>query len=207
MESGMNTKTIAASSARPTTSWRARLNAKEWLGVYLAAVVAITFVHDPLALAVALVSSVALSGAARWKLLRRASVAVLAFNLSVSIGYVIVALWQDRFSGTYLLLVNLRVLLLVFLGFWFVSRVNLLEALAFSRTLSFIAALAVGQVVAFTRIIRDFRLAFISRNSAPASMTDRARHASAQASSLLDKSVCGAAETAMAMRSRGCFDD
>jgi cobalt/nickel transport system permease protein len=184
-----------------------RMNARTWLAVYLAAVVAVTFVHHPLWLAVALCVSLALSGAGRWKLLRRALLAVCAFNLSVSLGYIVVALWQERFSGTYLLLVNLRVILLVYLGFWFISRVNVLEALGFSRTLSFIGALAVGQVAAFSRIVRDFRFAFVSRNAASATLKDRARHASAQASHLLDKSVCGAAETAMARRSRGCFDD
>lgn len=178
-----------------------------WLAAYLAAVVALTFVHQPLWLAATLAAAFVLSGAGRWRLLRRTIFAVLAFNLSISFGYIVVTLWQENFSGTYLLLINLRVLLLVFLGFWFVNRVNLLEALGFSRSLSFVAALAVGQAAGFTRIIRDFRFAFASRNMGAVKLTDRARHASAQASHLLDKSLCGAAETAMAMRSRGCFDD
>jgi cobalt/nickel transport system permease protein len=178
-----------------------------WLAAYLAAVIALTFVHQPWLLAALLALALAGSGKKRWQLLQRSLKAVLVFNLSVSLGYILVALWQERFSGAYLLLVNLRVLALVFLGFWFVSRINLLQALAFSRTLSFLAALAVGQVAAFSRIVRDFRLAFTSRSVATASVADRARHASAQASHLLDKSICSAAETAMAMRSRGSFDD
>lgn len=183
------------------------MNPRRWLAAYLAAVVALTFVHQPWLLAALLVFALACSGGERWRLLRRALKAVLAFNLSVSLGYAVVALWQARFSGDYLLLVNLRVLLLVYLGFWFVGRVNLLQALAFSPTLSFLAALAVGQVAAFTRIVRDFRLAFASRNCAAIALADRARHASAQASHLFDKSICSAADTAMAMRSRGSFDD
>lgn len=179
---------------------------KTWLAAYFSTVVALTFVHHPWWLAAALAAALVLSGTGRWRLLRRAILAVLAFNLSISIGYIAMAMWQENFSDMYLLLINLRVLLLVFLGFWFVSRVNLLEVLGFSRSLSFVAALAVGQAAAFSRIIRDFRLAFISRSVA-ATLTDRARHASAQAGHLLDKSICGAAETAMAMRSRGCFDD
>jgi cobalt/nickel transport system permease protein len=183
------------------------MSARLWLAAYLSAAIALTFVHQPGLLAVLLTLALACSGKERWRLLRRALRAVLFFNLSVSLGYTVVALWQQRFSGAYLVLVNLRVLTLVFLGFWFVARVNLLQALAFSRTLSFVAALAVGQVAAFSRIVRDFGLAFTSRNAAAVNMGDRARHASAQASHLLDKSICGAAETAMAMRSRGCFDD
>jgi cobalt/nickel transport system permease protein len=183
------------------------MSPRYWLAAYLSAVIVLTCVHQPWLLATLLALALACSGNARWLLLRRALKAVLVFNLSVSLGYIVAALWQGRFSGAYLLVVNLRVLALVFLGFWFVSRVNLLQALAFSRTLSFLAALAVGQVAAFSRIVRDFCLAFTSRNSAAANMADRARHASAQASHLLDKSICSATETAMAMRSRGCFDD
>ena len=56
--------------------------------------------------------------------------AVLAFNLAVSLGYAAVAFWRGGVSGEYLLLVNLRVVLLVFLGFWFAARVDLLAALA-----------------------------------------------------------------------------
>lgn len=183
------------------------MNATASLAIYLGCVVALTFVHDPVWLAAALVAAVVLSGAQRLRLLKRASMSVLAFNLSVSIGYVVIALLQQRFSAEFFLLINLRVLLLVFLGFWFISRVDLLDAFGFSRTLSFVTVLAVGQVIAFNRIIQDFRLAFTSRNASGAGIRDRARHAAAQASCLLDKSVSGASETAMAMRSRGCFDD
>ena len=178
-----------------------------WLAAYLTSVVAITFVHQPGMLAAALAVALIASGGAWWRLLRRTILSVLAFNLAVSAGYALVAWWQGRYSADYLLLINLRVVLLVFLGFWFISRVNVLRALSFSRTLSFVATLAVGQIGTFTRIIRDFRLAFASRNPVRASLASRGRHAAAQAGHLLDKSVCGAADTAMAMRSRGCFDD
>jgi len=195
---------LAASSPKPHDAGRA---ARAWLAAYLASVVAVTFVHQPVWLAAALAAAVAAAGPARWGLLRRTVLAVLAFNLAVSAGYAVIAWWQGRYSGQYLLMINLRVVLLVFLGFWFISRVNVLRALGFSRTLAFVATLAVGQIGTFTRIIRDFRLAFVSRNPVRASLMSRGRHAAAQAGHLLDKSVYGAADTAMAMRSRGCFDD
>jgi|GEM_PF-334953 len=183
------------------------MKATHWLFAYLAAVVAVTFIHEPWLLAALLVVVLAMSGAGRWRILRRAVLAVLTFNLTVSLGYSAVSLWQGGFSAAYLLLVNLRVLLLVYLGFWFVARVNLLEACRFSPSLSFVVTLAAGQIEAFSRALRDFRLAFVSRNAAAPALSARARHAAAQAGHLLDKSVCMAAETALAMRSRGCFDD
>lgn len=182
-------------------------HAGRWLAAYLAAVVAVTFVHSPAVLAALLAAALAAAGRERWRLLRRALLAVLAFNLAVSLGYVAVALWRGDFAADYLLLANLRVLLLVFLGFWFVARVNVLAAFAFSPTLSLLATLAAVQAQHFARVARDFRLAFASRNPGPASLADRARHASAQAATLLDKSVAGASETALAMRSRGVFDE
>ena len=183
------------------------VKATHWLLAYFAAVVAVTFIHAPWLLVALLVVALAMSGRGRWKIARRAVLAGLTFNLAVSLGYAAVAQWQGSFSARYLMLVNLRVLLLLFLGFWFVARVNLLEACRFSPTLGFVVTLAAGQIGAFARLLRDFRLAFASRNAAAPALQDRARHAAAQAVQLLDKSVCMAAETALAMRSRGCFDD
>lgn len=183
------------------------MSATNWLLAYLAAVVAVTFIHEPWFLAALLAFALAAGGAGRWKILRRAVLAGLTFNLAVSLGYAAMALWQGNFSTYYLLLVNLRVLLLLHLGFWFVARVNLVEACRFSPTLSFVVTLAAGQIEAFSRALRDFRLAFVSRNAAAPALSARARHAAAQAGHLLDKSVCMAAETALAMRSRGAFDD
>jgi len=183
------------------------VKATHWLFAYLAAVVAVTLLHEPWLLAALLAVAFIASGLSRLKILRRAVLAILTFNLTLSLGYAIVAAWQGNFSAHYLLLVNLRVLLLAYLGFWFVSRVNLIEACRFSPTLSFVVTLAAGQIEAFSRALRDFRLAFVSRNAAAPPLSARARHAAAQAGHLLDKSVCMAAETALAMRSRGCFDD
>jgi cobalt/nickel transport system permease protein len=178
-----------------------------WLVAYLAAVVAATFVHAPAVLAAALAIALATSGRDRWRLLRRTVIAVLAFNLTVSVGYAIVALWRGDFNAGYLLLVNLRVLLLVFLGIWFTARVDVIAAIGVSPTLTFIATLTLGQLRAFERIVNDFALAFASRNPAPPRLVDRARHAAAQGIALMDKTMAAATESAMAMRSRGAFDD
>jgi cobalt/nickel transport system permease protein len=180
---------------------------RAWLVLYLAAVVAITFIHAPSILAGLLVAAVAASGTRRWKLLRRALLAVLAFNLTISLGYLGVALWQGNFVTDTLLLINLRVLLLVYLGFWFVTTVDLLGALAGWPLATLLATLSIGQIKTFERILRDFRLAFESRNLMRPTMLDRSRHAAAQAQTLLDKSLASANEAALAMRSRGAFDD
>ncbi|MDO8932673.1 MAG: hypothetical protein Q7U97_09790 [Rhodocyclaceae bacterium] len=177
------------------------------LALYLGAVVAITFIHAPAVLAALLIGALVATGSQRWRLLRRAALAILAFNLTVSIGYAAVALWQGHFAADYLILVNLRVLLLVFLGFWFAASVNVLAALAGWPLATLLATLAIGQIKAFERILRDFRYAFESRNLTRPRPIDRTRLAAAQTQTLLDKSLAASTEVAFAMRSRGAFDD
>jgi cobalt/nickel transport system permease protein len=184
------------------------LSPRAWLVAYLLAVVATTFVHEPALLATALAVAVAAAGRGRWKLLRRALIAIVAFNLTVSLGYAAVALWRGDFNPGYLLLVNLRVLLLVFLGMWFAARVDPIAAISgVSPSLTFVATLTLGQLRAFERIVSDFALAFASRNPAPPRLVDRAHHAAAQGIALMDKTMAAATESALAMRSRGAFDD
>jgi cobalt/nickel transport system permease protein len=184
------------------------MSPRGWLVAYLAAVVAATFIHAPAVLAAALCLAVTAAGRDRWTLLRRTLLAILAFNLTVSLGYVAVALWRGDFNPGYLLLVNLRVLLLVFLGMWFATRVDPIAAISgVSPSLTFVATLTLGQLRAFERIVKDFALAFASRNPAPPRLVDRAHHAAAQGIALMDKTMAAATESAMAMRSRGAFDD
>lgn len=176
------------------------------LYLYLAVLPAPTFVHDPALLALGLLIALALAGTERWRILKRSLLAILAFNLSVSLGVVLVGLWRGHVDTDWLLLANLRVLLMVFLGFWFVAKVNLLAALQGWPTATLVATLALGQARAFERLIRDFRYAFESRNILRPRLLDRRRHAGAQAVALLDKAQAQSTEVALAMRSRGAFD-
>lgn len=177
-----------------------------WLLAYLLAVVGITFVHQPAWLAVGLLLAVLAAGHGRWRLLRRAVLALLLLNASVSLAYALPAWWQARPVLDILLLMNLRMLLLTFLAFWLVDRVNLLAALARWPLLVRIATLAIGQLTVYRRLLDDFRLAFRSRRLAPPTTADLLRHAGAQGGALLDKSLHNAEQVAQAMRSRGSFD-
>ena len=180
---------------------------RAWLLAYCCAVLAATLVHDPRWLGAALAAALIASGPARWQLLRRTLLSILMFNLAVSAGYAAVALWRDDFHGDFLLLLNLRVALLVFLGFWLVARLDILRALRGWPLLTLLATLTLGQMRVFARIVGDFRLAFASRNLNRPRLADRARNAAAQGQTLLDKSLASASEAALAMRSRGTFDD
>ncbi|MBS1170421.1 MAG: cbiQ [Burkholderiaceae bacterium] len=196
--------------AKPNANFpacRQSFAARTWLLLYLAGIVTITFIHQPAILAIMLAGALLVSGKERWRHLRRTMLAILVFNLTISAGYIAVCLWQGAFSLNYLLLVNLRAILMAYLGFWFVGKVSILDAVAGWHTVSLLATLAIGQIKTFERILADFRAAFESRNLARPGWLARSRHAAAQAQTLLDKSFAASNEAAQAMRSRGVFDD
>jgi cobalt/nickel transport system permease protein len=118
----------------------------------------------------------ALAGREWLRILRRACLAILLFNLVVTLSYAAIAGVQGRFSLDYVVLVNLRVVLLTCMTFLFVSRVNPFEALAFSRSLTYLFTLAYGQSMAFKQVLDDFRLAFKSRRIEKLGLRDRYRH-------------------------------
>lgn len=176
------------------------------LYLYLAVLPAPTFIHEPRLLALALFAALILAGSERWRILKKSLLAILAFNLSVSLGVVLIGLWRGSLDVEWLILANLRVLLMVYLGFWFVARVDLLAALRGWPTATLLATLAIGQVRGFERLLRDCRFAFASRNIIRPRLIDRGRHTGAQGAALLDKAQAQASEVALAMRSRGAFD-
>jgi cobalt/nickel transport system permease protein len=183
------------------------MRARVALLAYLAAIVLVTTVHQIGLLALGMLLVLALAGRSWLRILRRACIAILLFNLIVTLSYGVIAGLQGTFSLDFVVLVNLRVLLLTSLTFLFVSRVNPFEALAFSRTLTFLFTLAYSQSMAFKQALEDFRLAFRSRCIEQVSLRDRYRHSASTGVHFLDKSLHRATEITQVMRSRGFFDD
>lgn len=182
------------------------LTPRRKLLLYLAVLPAPTLIHQPALLAAGFALALLLAGKTRWRILSRSLIAILAFNLSVSLGVVLVGLWQGRIDVDWLLLANLRVLLMVYLGFWFVAQGDLIAALDGLPTARRLVTLTLGQIRTFERVLSDFRLAFASRNIARPRLLDRRHHAGAQVIALLDKAQAQALDVALAMRSRGTFD-
>jgi cobalt/nickel transport system permease protein len=183
------------------------VRARVALLAYLAAIVLATTVHEIGLLALGLGLVLALAGREWLRILRRACLAILLFNLVVTLSYAAIAGVQGRFSLDYVVLVNLRVLLLTCMTFLFVSRVNPFEALAFSRSLTYLFTLAYGQSMAFKQVLDDFRLAFKSRRIEKVGLRDRYRHSARVGAHFFDKSLHRATEITQVMRSRGFFDD
>jgi cobalt/nickel transport system permease protein len=175
--------------------------------LYLGAVVAATFVHDPVRLAGALAVVLLGCGGRAPRVLGRALRAAAPFAAAVSLGWLAASWWEERPAGAALLRLNLRVLLMTCLTFALAVRIDLQRALGFSRTLRFALALAVSQVLTFRRLYADFRLALRSRSPRRASAATSLRHGAAAGAWFLRRAEHDAAEIAQALDARGFFLD
>lgn len=174
---------------------------------YLAALVLFTTLHEPVVLGAGLAGVLLLAGRRALSVLRRAVLAVLLFNSVVTLSYLALATWRGDLSWHYVLLLNLRVLLLTATTFVLMQRINLFRALAFSSTLSYLLTLSYSQALTLERVLAEFRQALRSRTLGRLGRRAIVRHRAALGGYLMAKSLHDAGEIAGAMRSRGFFND
>jgi cobalt/nickel transport system permease protein len=172
---------------------------------YAAAVIAATSVHDPRWLAGGLLLAAALAGRQAPAIAQRALRAVLFFGLAVSLGYVAGAFFGQAASIDYLILVNIRIYLLIFLTFTLSARIDFLRALNFSRALTYLVTLALSQIITFRRLFEDLRLAAESRRLRRRRLREGYLQSATAAVHLFDRAEHDAREIALAMRARGFF--
>lgn len=177
------------------------------LSIYLLSVVGVTLIHSPLWLAILLFCAWIGSGPGRLGLLRRAVLAVLLVNTVISAGYLVAGWFMGSVHWPYLLLLNLRVLLLAWLTAWMMRDVDLARALEnFPVALRWLSVVRV-QIGVFQRLAGDYRDAFASRSTTPPTLVARYRSVACLCLAALDKAVYNAEAVTQAMRSRGALDD
>ncbi|AGA32993.1 hypothetical protein TVNIR_1320 [Thioalkalivibrio nitratireducens DSM 14787] len=177
------------------------------LVLYLAAVVAVTLVHDPRLLALALAVVLLASGPGRAALLLRALRPVLWVLVLISGGYLLMGVLTRQPVLDALVLINVRVLLLALLTAWMVHAVNLDRALVrWPRARRWLVIVR-GQILLFRRLAQDYRLAQRSRTVLAPSLRQRYLGSAAVGLAALDKGVHNAELVTQAMRSRGALHD
>jgi cobalt/nickel transport system permease protein len=180
---------------------------RAWLCAWMLAVVAVTLLHEPAWLAVALAGVFLGSGDGRMALLKGALRAVLPILAVISAGYLMMGWVTGTLAWNTLWLLNLRVVLLATLTLWMTRDVDLDRALdgfpGAQRWLSIVRS----QVTVFRRLATEYRAAVQSRSTVPPTLGQRYRAGAALGLAALDKAMYNSEALTQGMRSRGALDD
>lgn len=140
------------------------------------------------------------------KNIKRTLFSISFFNLTITLGYIIFTSIKARVDFDYVILINLRVFLLTYLTFFFISHTNLFLALDFSKNLSALLSIALSQIIQYNKIMEDIKFAQRSRVIVKDKKLLR-YFSKAEINYFFTKSINNAKETSLGMKSRGFFND
>jgi len=139
------------------------------------------------------------------RLNKRVVKSVIWFNLSISVGYLIMSMLKGFCPWEYLLYINLKVYLLTYFVFYFFSKVDMIEFFSFSKELSFLLSISLSQIISYKKTFEDFRLAYRAR--VVRSLREREKGFVGRVFEFfLLKALRDSKERTMAMKARGFFD-
>lgn len=138
--------------------------------------------------------------------LKKTLFSILFFNLTITSAYIFFTGIKAKIDFDYVILMNLRVFLLTYLTFFFISHTNLFLALNFSKNLSTLLSIAVSQIVGYNKIMKDIKFAQRSRVMVKDKKLIK-YFTRAEINYFFTKSINNAKETSLGMKSRGFFND
>ncbi len=140
-----------------------------------------------------------------FRISKKVAKSIFLFNLGVSIGYIIMALFKGIDPWYYILYINLKVYTLTFFVFWFFSKVSIVKFFSFSKDLSYLLTITLSQIYSYKNTFEDFRLAYKARFVKNYRLRKN-DFIKIVFSFFLKKSMNDSEQRVMAMRARGFFD-
>ena len=171
---------------------------------YILGIVLITSVQNIIFLAAIAVLYVLVTWQRFWRITRKVLISIALFNFIVSASYIFLQIMKGKSWVDYIVLLNLRIFDATFLTFFFIQKVNLFRAVAFSRNISFLLTLAYSQINIYLRNYHDFTLAFRSRTLVRPQRRHIYNFIRSTFVFFLNKSIENSREVTLAMKSR-CF--
>ncbi|MCX7760384.1 MAG: hypothetical protein N2Z81_04280 [Hydrogenothermaceae bacterium] len=138
-----------------------------------------------------------------YRLLKKSIFSILLFNSVVSISYIFI----NGFDKDYLLLINLRVIVLTYITFFITSKINLFKALSFSKTLTTLLVLSYSQILTYKKLFEEFNMALTTRAVKELKFSDYLNFYGKVFEFFFDKSTKNVKDISDGMRSRGFFND
>ena len=181
------------------------MKTKIYLTLYISSLDAISAImsYEPLMLVLAVL--LVISGKTALSLARKSFVLVALFSLFITISYSLTLYWQNQPFWQYFVSVNLRSFDMKFLTLLFTSRVNIYEALSFSKDLSFLLILSVSKIMTMQRAYSDYTDALKSRTLRKPTRHQIYEYLGYAIAGFLDKNIRESKENFEAMKSRGFY--
>jgi len=132
--------------------------------------------------------------------------AILFFNLSITLGYIFQSFFTGKDVFDYLILFNLRVFDITFLVLYVTSKINIIKAVSFSKSLRFLFSATLSQIDSFKRSFDDFIFALKSRSVKKLGERKKKEFISAMFYFFLQKALHNSKERSLALKARGFFD-
>lgn len=173
--------------------------------LYIVSVAAVSAMHDWRLLATVFAFLILLCGRDAVAVLGRSVAAAAIFSGFISLSYIIASIAYDRSWVEYVAMLNLRVLDMTMMAFLLIRRVNLFDALSFSRSLSLILTLSVSRIESYKKLYDSFVSALKARSMKPIGRKGFYDAIASIASLFLSKSVSDSRESFEAMRARGFY--
>ena len=179
------------------------MHAKTYFILYVGALIAISTLKSYEPLLGVLVVLVLMSGKSAVMIGRRAFILVAFFSLMITLSYSVVLHTQNQPFWHYFLTVNLRSFDMIFLTLLFTARVNIYEAVAFSKDLSFLLVLSVSKIMSMQRAYSDYTDALKARTLRKPTRHQIYGYLGSAIAGFLDKNIRESKENFEAMKSRG----
>jgi len=140
-----------------------------------------------------------------FKISKKVLKSIFIFNLGVSIGYIIMALYKGIEPWYYISYINLKVYTLTFFVFWFFSKVSIVKFFSFSKDLSYLLSITLSQIYSYKQTFEDFKLAYRARFIKNYRQR-KSDFIKVVFSFFLKKAISDSEQRVIAMRARGFFD-
>lgn len=141
-----------------------------------------------------------------FKLLKKSLKSIISFNLTISLGFILVSTLKDQPWLDFIMLFNLRVFDLSFMTILFAQSVNLSSLLRFSPTLSFLFTVSLSQITSYQKSYENFLLSLKSRLIKKMGERRKKEFIGAVFGYFFKKALYDSSEKSLALKARGFFD-
>lgn len=179
------------------------MKAKTYLFLYIGLLITISTFKSIEPLLFVFVALGLISGKAFFATARRSFILAALFSMAITVSYSVMLYLQNQPFWHYFLTVNLRSFDMIFLTLLFTARVNIFEAVSFSKDLSFLLTMSVSKIMIMQRAFADYSDALKSRTLKKPTRNQVYDYIGSTVAGFLDKNIRESTENFEAMKSRG----